>query len=312
MPSGRFSGTYAAPAISASVMPLSGEPLTEYLPSCELDVLRRRLEQVRRDPLGLVGHLDRRLGERLAADGQRARAVGAQAERAGAGVAVDRRRPDVGRGADAVGDDLRERRVEPLAVRRGAGVGGDRAGRVHAHDRRTRRSRPAGRRRSGRRRATAPGRRSPCRSRSRCRGRCPALAQLGLLAPERVDVDVREQLVERAVVVAGVVDEAERDLGREVLLRDEVLAPQLERVHARARPRAARSSPRSGASPPGRPAPRMASVAILLVKTPTAVKLEVRDLVAAADHEAREARDERRQQRVVGAEVGDRRAPRGR
>ena len=33
MPSGRFSGTYAAPAISASVMPLSGEPLTEYLPS---------------------------------------------------------------------------------------------------------------------------------------------------------------------------------------------------------------------------------------------------------------------------------------
>jgi hypothetical protein len=33
MPSGRFSGMYAAPATSASVRPLSGEPLTEYLPS---------------------------------------------------------------------------------------------------------------------------------------------------------------------------------------------------------------------------------------------------------------------------------------
>jgi hypothetical protein len=50
-------------------------------------------------------------------------------------------------------------------------------------------------------------------------------ARLVLLAPERVDVDVRQQLVERPVVVAGVVDEPDRHLGREVLGRDEVLAP---------------------------------------------------------------------------------------
>ena len=60
-----------------------------------------------------------------------------------------------------------------------------------------------------------------------------ALARAALLlGAELVEVEVLEQLVERAVVVARVVDDAERGLERELLLGDEVLAPQLEPVHA--------------------------------------------------------------------------------
>ena len=102
---------YAAPATSASVMPLSGEPLTENLPSRELDVLGRRLELVRRrSACALSATFVGRAGDRLAAHGQRARAVGARG-RTGpvAGVAVD----DLdlsGSMPEPVGDDLRERR----------------------------------------------------------------------------------------------------------------------------------------------------------------------------------------------------------
>src|SRR5215218_825400 len=106
MPSGRFSGTYAAPASSASVRPLSGEPLTEYLPFSS--------------SMSSGAASSRCAASRLAFSATLI------ADRAGAGVAVD----DVdlvGRGADPVGDDLRERRVEALAVRRRAAVGGHRA-----------------------------------------------------------------------------------------------------------------------------------------------------------------------------------------
>ena len=58
------------------------------------------------------------------------------------------------------------------------------------------------------------------------------LALLGPLALERVEVDALHELVQGALVVARVVDDAERHLRREVLLRDEVLAAQLETVHA--------------------------------------------------------------------------------
>jgi hypothetical protein len=44
----------------------------------------------------------------------------------------------------------------------------------------------------------------------------------------------------------------------------------------------------------------------LVREDPDRLEAQVRDLVTAADHEAREARDERREQRVVGAEVRDR------
>src|SRR3954464_4910738 len=60
----------------------------------------------------------------------------------------------------------------------------------------------------------------------------PFRARLLLLAPERVEVEVLQQLVERAVVVARVVRDAHRDVRREVLLRDEVLPPHLERIEA--------------------------------------------------------------------------------
>ena len=134
MPSGISIVTYAWPAISAIVRPLSGRALDGELAVDELDVLGRGLEVVRGDLLGLVDQLHGRAGDRLAADGQRARAVGAEAERAGAGVAVDDV-DHVGRDPEPVGDDLRERRVQALAVRRGARVDGRRAGRVHAHER---------------------------------------------------------------------------------------------------------------------------------------------------------------------------------
>ena len=189
-----------------------------------------------------------RAGDRLAADRQRARAVGAPCRTGPVGVAVDDL--DVLRvDAEPVGDDLRERRC------RGPG----RAARCRCRPSPSRsgarapwptpRRRPACRRPAGRPRATAPGRRSRCRWRSRCRGRCPARAAR-LLAAERVEVELLEQLVERALVVAGVVDDARAASRREVLLGDEVLAPQLERVHAELGGELRPSSPRPSASPP--------------------------------------------------------------
>jgi hypothetical protein len=68
------------------------------------------------DRLRLVGDLVRRAGGRLAADGERARSVRVQAERAGLRVAVD----DLDlRGIDpeTIGDDLREAGLVALAVR---------------------------------------------------------------------------------------------------------------------------------------------------------------------------------------------------
>ena len=55
----------------------------------ELDVGLGRLEQVRGDLLALGDDLVERLDDRRAADRQRARAVGAHAERNATGVAVD-------------------------------------------------------------------------------------------------------------------------------------------------------------------------------------------------------------------------------
>ena len=78
--------------------------------------------------------------------------------------------------AEPVGHDLRERRVEALAVRRGAGVDGDRAGRVHADDRRLPEAglqADAARADHARRRQAADLHR---RWRSRCRGTCRSRA----------------------------------------------------------------------------------------------------------------------------------------
>ena len=125
-----------------------------------------------------------------------------------------------------------------------------------------------------------------------------------LLGAERVEVEVLEQLVERAVVVAGVVDHADRDLGREVLRGDEVLPPHLERVHAELGGGLVEHRlDHVGRLGPARAADRVGGN--LFVKTPADVGLDARDLVAAAHHERAERRDERREQHVVRAEVGD-------
>ena len=107
------------------------DPAHAVLPLGDLDVLVRRLEVVRHDPLRLVLNLLCGAGDRLAADRERARAVRVLAERPGVRVAVDDV-DDLRRDAEAIGDDLGEARLEPLPVRRGAGVDGHRPGRVHA------------------------------------------------------------------------------------------------------------------------------------------------------------------------------------
>ena len=86
----------------------------------ELEVVLGRLQQVRRDLLGLFDDLLRALDHGRAADGQRARAVGVHALRRDLGVAVQHL--DVlERHAELVGHDLAPRRLVPLPVRGRAG-----------------------------------------------------------------------------------------------------------------------------------------------------------------------------------------------
>src|SRR5439155_27057416 len=149
---------------------------------------------------GLVSDLDARARDGLAADSERARAVGARALRAGGGVAVDDldlRRVD----AQAVGDDLGEARLVALAVRRRAGEHRHAAARVHAHDR----ALPAAALDADAARAddARRGDAADLHVRREADAEVAALrARLLLLAPEAVEVEVLQQLVERAVVVA--------------------------------------------------------------------------------------------------------------
>ena len=131
-----FGGMCAAPAISAIVIALSGEPLDLELAVDQLDVLGRGLEQgARRSawpcpaPCSPRGRSPRR---RPTASASRT-----CPSRTGPGP-CRRAAPRRSRGSmpEPVGHDLREARVEALAVRRGARVDGRRAARVHAHDRR--------------------------------------------------------------------------------------------------------------------------------------------------------------------------------
>ena len=110
----------ASKAIAASGIVLSGEPFTLNAPAGVLEVVGVRLELVGGDLLGLVDHLVARHGDGDAADGQRPRAVGVEAERRDRRVAVQHV-DVVGADAELVGDDHRPRRLVPLAVRRGAG-----------------------------------------------------------------------------------------------------------------------------------------------------------------------------------------------
>jgi hypothetical protein len=115
---------------------------------------------------------------------------------------------------------------------------------------------------------------------------------------------VLEQQVERPVVVARVVDDPERGLGREVLLGDEVAPPQLEAVD----PQLLGGLVEGDLDHVGRLRPPGAADRVrrhLVGEDARDVRLDRRALVAAAHHEGPERRDRRRQQHQVRAEVGD-------
>ena len=103
MPGGSFAGSLAASA-TANRSTMRSVPTMRNVAVAELDVGGGRFQQVRGDLLALVDDLERRLVQRRAADGQRARAAGQAARRAIA-VAVDDVDP-VGIDAEPVGDDL--------------------------------------------------------------------------------------------------------------------------------------------------------------------------------------------------------------
>ena len=93
------------------------------------------LQLVGGDLRGLVDHLVAGHGDGDAADGQRARPVGVEAERGDRRVAVQHV-DVVGADAELVGDDHRPRRLVALAVRRGAGDDLHLGRRQHPHRRR--------------------------------------------------------------------------------------------------------------------------------------------------------------------------------
>ena len=129
-------------------------------------------------------------------------------------------------------------------------------------------------------------------------------AQLLLLAAELVDVELLEQLVERAVIVTRVVGDPERGREGELLLGDEVLAAQLEPVHAELVGEAVHRQldPVGALRPPG----AADGVGAHLVREDAGdLDVDRRPLVAAAHHGEPERRDEWREQHHVGAQVGD-------
>ena len=298
-----FGGMCAAPEISAIVIDLSGEPRTWYLPSVSSMSSGAASSSAAQMRFALSWTSLRRAHDRLAAHRQRARAVGVPAPRALVGVAVEHvhvLRVD----PEDVAGDLGEARVEPLAVRRRAGVDDRRAGGRHAHVRGLPERRLEAHALRARPRATAPGRTPRPRSRSRRRGARPRRAGRSCSARNSSRSKCSSSLSSVPVVVARVVDDAERGLERELLLRDEVLPPQLEPVHAElvGEPVHHQLDPVGGLRP-ARPADRVRGH--LVREHAREVQVDVRDPVAAAHHREAELRDERREQLLVGAEVGD-------
>ena len=281
---------------------LVGRAANLVLAICQLDVLRRGLQQRGTDALGLVLDLAGRLRDRFAPDRDRARAIRAPAPRALVGVAVEdghvlRIEPQ------QVAGNLREARIETLAVGRSAAVDDRRARGSHANVRRfeerrlqpdaLRPNRPRGRKAAdldvGREAHTAVH---------------PLGAQTLLLAPECIEIEVRQQLVERSVVVARVVDDPDRGLVGKLILGDEVLAPQLEPVH----PELVGEPVHHQLDPVGRlrpPRPADGVGAHLVGEDAGDAEVDDGELVTAAHDREAERRDERGEQQLVRAEVGD-------
>ena len=185
----------------------------------DLELVRGDLARLLDDPLG-------RVVERDAADGERARSIGIHAERRDRRVAVQHL-DLVRRAAEAIRDDLRERRLVSLAVRRGADE------RLHGSGREA-----ANRRRVPAARAVPDRAEDPrgCEPAHLVVGReadpellhVAAGTPLRLLAAQRIVVQYLERAVEIRSVVAGVDREAGGDRRGELL--DEVAPPQLDRV----------------------------------------------------------------------------------
>ena len=204
-----------------------GRAFDEELSALVRHVLLVGLEQVRGDLLRLLLDLLGRHVDRRCADGTAAAAVAAHPERHLAGVAVD----DVDvvdRNLQFVGDDLRERRLVALAVRMRAGEDRHLPGRMDADVRALVQARLRPERARHRRR------REPTRLEvgGEADAEVPALfARRLLLTTERLVVEDLQGLVEGAGVVAAVVEQRDRRLVRELVGRDEVLAPDLDRIH---------------------------------------------------------------------------------
>ncbi len=186
---------------------------------------------------------------RRAADRDRARAVGAHAERNASGVAVHDL-DALERHAEPVRDDLREGRFVALAVTVRAGEHGDRAGRMHANLARLRRG-P----RARARRARNVRRREPARLDTAGVAQAAPLAVLSPIRRRRASKPFTSASLERAredrFVVARVVGEADRRRVRK--LADEVVAAHLGRIDASSRARRFRRAARPRRSPPAGP-----------------------------------------------------------
>ena len=217
----------------------------------ELDVGFGRLHQVGRDLLALVDDLVAGVDHGLAADRQRARAVGAHADRGLVGVAVDDVDVLVGH-AQLLGDHLRQGGLVALAVAVGAGHHLHLAG-VGEADLRALPQADAGAERAHHRRGGDAAGLDVAGEADAAQLAAPL--GLGLARREAGIVGELQRLVERRLVVADVVHQRHGRLVGEGVLRDEVLAAELGRVLAQLVRRLVHQvSSRNDAS--GRPAPR--------------------------------------------------------
>ena len=216
---------YAANAISWIVFDFWGAPLTENLPDLPDEVVLGDLEQVRGDLPRLVADLARR--HRPGRAGRRRRAAGVRAEAVGRRVRVALLDLDV-RGGDAelLGDDLGVGRLVALALRLRAEARHRLAGRVDPQLAGVEHLDAEDVEVLGR-----PGADDLGEARDADAHELALLALLGLLLAQPRVVDHLHGLLQGRRVVAAVVLPAERRVVRELVRRDEVLHPQLGRVH---------------------------------------------------------------------------------
>ncbi len=194
-------------------------------PLLPLEVGDGDLEHARGDDLRLVADLAGHQRGGRSRHRRRPAAVGAEPERRVVGVAVHHV-DVVGRDADLLGDDLRERRLVALALALHRQPYDGLAGRVHAQLAAVGHPEPqdvhvlagTGADGLGEERDADP-------------HQLAALALLGLLAPQLVVPGHVEADVEGALVLAGVVDPAGLGGVGELVGLDEVLPAQRDRVH---------------------------------------------------------------------------------